>query len=143
MRYVLGKNGYNIEKLFERVAAMSYEVKLATEIEARAEQERQFQEGIKNGENFLVKWNSHISYPPVGDPEWTKTTDTYEARVLQSHHQNCQRAQARAYISHSTGKQSRARSVPELVSNLILLIVTRERDQFDWPIRLNLKFNLV
>ena len=55
MRYVLGKNGYNIEKLFERVAAMSYEVKLATEIEARAEQERQFQEGIKNGENFLVK----------------------------------------------------------------------------------------
>jgi small GTP-binding protein len=38
-----GKNGYNIEKLFERVAAMSYEVKLATEIEGRAEQERQFQ----------------------------------------------------------------------------------------------------
>ena len=41
---LLAKTDYNVKELFSRVTALTYEVKLATEIEAKAEQARQFQD---------------------------------------------------------------------------------------------------
>jgi len=46
------KDSYNVTELFDRVAALSYEVKLATEIESQAEQKRQFA-ATKNEDNRI------------------------------------------------------------------------------------------
>ena len=51
--HLLAENGYNVTELFDRVAALSYEVKLATEIESRAEQKRQF--AATNNEDNRLK----------------------------------------------------------------------------------------
>jgi hypothetical protein len=54
------KSGLNVAPLFNRVAALSYEIKLAIEIESRAEHARQ-QQAILNADRRLEDWD-HIFF---------------------------------------------------------------------------------
>ena len=61
IKSILAKNDYNVSELFARVTALSYEIKLAEEIEVRAQRQRDL-EAARNNENRINKNSKKLPF---------------------------------------------------------------------------------